>query len=68
MLGAAALAALVFAIINGENAGFTAPAVLALLGLSAVAAAAFVVWELRHSDHPLLDLRLLRVPGSRRPT
>jgi len=61
LLGAAALAALVFAIINGETAGFTAPAIVALYCVSALAAIAFVVWEHR-TDHPLLDLRFLRMP------
>ena len=60
LLGAAALAALVFAIINGENAGFTAPAILALFCVSAMAAVAFAVWEYR-TEHPLLDLRFLRM-------
>jgi EmrB/QacA subfamily drug resistance transporter len=61
LLGAAALTALVFAVIGGESAGFTAPSVLALLCLSAVAAAAFFWWEAR-AAHPLLDLRFLRMP------
>lgn len=61
VLGAAGLAALVFAIINGESAGFTSPAVLGLFCVSAVAAAGFVVWE-RRTAHPLLDIGLLRVP------
>jgi EmrB/QacA subfamily drug resistance transporter len=61
VLGAAALTALVFGVIGGENAGFTSPSVLPLLGLSALAAAAFFWWESR-AAHPLLDLRFLRVP------
>jgi MFS family permease len=61
LLGAAALTALVFAVIGGENSGFSAPAVLALLCISAAAAAAFSWWEHR-AAHPLLDLRYLRVP------
>jgi len=61
LIGAAALAALVFAIINGETAGFTAPVVLALFCVGTVAAVAFVFWE-RRCSHPLLDLRFLRVP------
>jgi EmrB/QacA subfamily drug resistance transporter len=61
LLGAAALTALVFAVIGGESAGFTAPSVLALLCVSAVAAAAFFWWEAR-AAHPLLDLRFLRMP------
>ena len=61
VLGAAALTALVFAVIGGEDAGFASPSVLALLGVSAVAAAAFFWWESR-AAHPLLDLKFLRVP------
>jgi EmrB/QacA subfamily drug resistance transporter len=60
VLGAAALAALVFAVINGETAGFAAAGVIALYCLSAAAAAAFVIWE-RRAPHPLLDLHFLRV-------
>jgi EmrB/QacA subfamily drug resistance transporter len=60
VLGAAAFAALVFAAINGETAGFTAAGVVALYCVSAVAAVAFVIWELR-APHPLLDLHFLRV-------
>jgi EmrB/QacA subfamily drug resistance transporter len=60
VLGAAALAALVFAVINGETAGFAAAGVIALYCVSAVAVAAFVIWE-RRAPHPLLDLHLLRV-------
>ena len=61
VLGAAALTALVFGVIGGENAGFNAPSVVALLCLSAAAAAAFFWWESR-AAHPLLDLSYLRVP------
>jgi EmrB/QacA subfamily drug resistance transporter len=61
VLGAAALTALTFAVIDAENAGYASPSVLALLCVSAVAATAFFWWESR-ADHPLLDLRFLRVP------
>jgi EmrB/QacA subfamily drug resistance transporter len=61
LLGAAALAALVFAVIEGESAGYGTPWVLALFGVSLIAAAAFGWWEHR-APHPLLDLRFLRVP------
>jgi len=61
LLGACALGSLVFAVIDGETAGFTAVHVLALYGVSALAAVGFVAWELR-APHPLLDLRFLRVP------
>ncbi len=62
VLGAAALAAFVFAIIDGESAGFGSPSVILLLCLSALAAAAFF-WRESRAAHPLLDLRFLRVPA-----
>jgi EmrB/QacA subfamily drug resistance transporter len=61
LLGAAALAALVFAVIEGESAGYSTPWVPALFGLSVLAAAAFA-WQERRAPHPLLDLRFLRIP------
>ena len=61
VLGAAALTALIFGVIRGENTGFTSPSVLLLLGLSVLAAVAFFWWESR-AAHPLLDLRFLRMP------
>jgi predicted MFS family arabinose efflux permease len=61
LLGAAALAALVFAVIEGESAGYGTPWVPALFGVSVLAAAAFV-WQERRAPYPLLDLRFLRVP------
>ncbi len=60
ILGAAALAALVFAIIDAESSGFAAPRVIILLAVSVVAAIAFV-WRERRAAHPLLDLRFLRI-------
>ena len=61
LLGAGALAALIFGVINGETAGFTAPSVLALFCVCVVAAVSFVLRE-HHAPHPLLDLSYLRVP------
>jgi EmrB/QacA subfamily drug resistance transporter len=61
VLGAAALSALVFAVIGGEDTGFTSASVVTLLCLSAVAAVAFFWWESR-AAHPLLDLKFLRKP------
>ena len=61
LLGAGALATLIFGIILAETDGFGAANVIELLCLSAVAIAAFVVWE-RRAAHPLLDLRYFRVP------
>jgi EmrB/QacA subfamily drug resistance transporter len=61
VLGAGALAALIFGIINGETAGYAAPSVLALFAVSLVAGAAFALRE-RRAQFPLLDLSYLRVP------
>jgi EmrB/QacA subfamily drug resistance transporter len=61
LLGAGALATLVFAIINAESAGFGAAEVIILLCASAVLFAAFGWWEHR-ARYPLLDLRFLRIP------
>ncbi|HMG62360.1 MAG TPA: MFS transporter [Streptosporangiaceae bacterium] len=61
VLGAAALTAFTFAIINAETGGFAAPGVIALLGVAAVAGAAFF-WRESRAAHPLLDLKYLRVP------
>jgi EmrB/QacA subfamily drug resistance transporter len=60
-LGAVALAALIFAVINAENAGFASTESIALLCVSLVAAAAFL-WQESRAPHPLLDLRFLRIP------
>lgn len=60
LLGAVALGALVYGIIEGESAGYGSPAVVAPFCLSAVTAAMFVWWE-RRAAHPLLDLRFLRI-------
>ena len=59
LLGAGALGALMFAIIDAETSSFEAPLVLALLGAGAVLAVAFALWE-RRAASPLLDLGLLR--------
>jgi EmrB/QacA subfamily drug resistance transporter len=61
LLGAGALAALIFAVIHGESAGFADPSVIALFCVGAAGGAAFFWWEHR-TPYPLLDLRFLRVP------
>jgi EmrB/QacA subfamily drug resistance transporter len=61
LLGAGALAAFVYAIIDSESAGFGSATVIVLLCASAVLAVAFVLRE-RRAAHPLLDLRFLRIP------
>jgi EmrB/QacA subfamily drug resistance transporter len=60
ILGAAALAALIFGVMTGESTAFTAPAVLALFCVSVIAGCAFL-WREHRAAHPLLDLRFLRV-------
>jgi EmrB/QacA subfamily drug resistance transporter len=62
LLGAAALAALVFAVIRGESAGFGSAPVLTLFVVGAVAGLAFFWWESK-AAHPILDLHFLRVPA-----
>jgi EmrB/QacA subfamily drug resistance transporter len=62
LLGAAALAALVFAVIEGESAGFASAEVVSLFVVGGLAGLAFAWWESR-AAHPLLDLRFLRVPA-----
>jgi EmrB/QacA subfamily drug resistance transporter len=60
LLALAALTAFSFAVINGETLGFGSPTVILLLCVSAVAGAAFF-WRESRAEHPLLDLRFLRV-------
>jgi len=59
LLGAGALATLMFAIIDAETSSFAAPLVVTLLACAAVLAVAFVFRE-RRAASPLLDLRLFR--------
>jgi MFS family permease len=61
---AVAIAALVYGVIEGGEAGFSHPASCLTLTLAAVALAAFVVVE-RRSPSPMLDLTLVRSPGFR---
>jgi EmrB/QacA subfamily drug resistance transporter len=61
LFGAGTLAALMFAIIDAETAGYAATEVIILLCAAAVLAVAFV-WRERRAAHPLLDLRYFRLP------
>jgi EmrB/QacA subfamily drug resistance transporter len=61
LLGAGALAAFVFAIIDSESDGFGSAEVIAPLCASAVLLAAFIRRE-RRAAYPLLDLRFFRIP------
>ncbi|MEV5962056.1 MFS transporter [Kribbella sp. NPDC051952] len=58
------LGSVVYAIIESEKQGWTAPVILAALGVAVLAASALLVYELRRVD-PMLELRLFRsVPFS----
>jgi len=58
-LGAAALAAVAFAVITGEESGFATPEVVALF-VAALAAGGAFVWREARAANPLLDLAYLR--------
>jgi EmrB/QacA subfamily drug resistance transporter len=66
LLGAGALGALVFAVIDAENNSYGAIRVIALLCAAGVLAVAFVLWE-RRAAYPLLDLKFFRAPGFATP-
>jgi EmrB/QacA subfamily drug resistance transporter len=61
LLGAGALAAVMFAIIDSESSSFSSPEVIILFSVAVVLAIAFVVWE-RRAANPVLDVRLFNVP------
>jgi EmrB/QacA subfamily drug resistance transporter len=65
LLGAAfaavTLAALIFAVIHAESAGFASPVVITLFCVSALSAALFLGQENR-AEHPVLDLQFLHIP------
>ena len=60
-----AVAAVVFAMSQGNALGWASPAVAIALALAIASAAGFLVVEARHSD-PLIRIGLLRRPGLRR--
>jgi predicted MFS family arabinose efflux permease len=60
-LSTLALGGIVFALIEGVDAGWTSPAVVIAVITGAAAGAAFVVLELRRR-HPLFDVRVLARP------
>ncbi len=59
VLGAGALAVAIFAVIQGEESGYTTWWIVALLAASLLLGAAFVAVE-RRSAHPVLDLGCFR--------
>jgi EmrB/QacA subfamily drug resistance transporter len=60
-LSTAALAALLWGIIEGPAQGWSSPGVVAALGASGPLFMAFVVWE-RRVDSPMIDLTTFRAP------
>jgi EmrB/QacA subfamily drug resistance transporter len=62
LLGAGALATLIFGIIDAETSGFGAPVPVTLFCFAAVLAAAFV-WREHRAANPLVDPRFFRLPG-----
>ncbi len=62
VLGPIALGTIVFAIIVGETAGYTAPHVLALFAIGIATGALFVFAELR-SKAPMLNVRYMKKPA-----
>jgi EmrB/QacA subfamily drug resistance transporter len=61
LLGAGALAALIFGIIDAETSGFGATVPVTLFCVAAVLGAAFAWWEHRAAN-PLIDPRIFRLP------
>jgi EmrB/QacA subfamily drug resistance transporter len=62
VLSGIGIGALVFGIIDGAEAGWTATTPLTGLAIAAVSLAAFVAWEL-HTSRPMLDVRLFALRG-----
>lgn len=62
LFGAAAISALAFAVIEGESAGFGSALVIVFFCVFVAGIIGFFWWESR-AEHPLLDLRFLRVPA-----
>ncbi|MGW2420968.1 MFS transporter [Streptomyces sp. NPDC001709] len=62
LLLVATLTALLFGLIEGRELGWTSAPVLAAFAAAAVIGTLFAAHSLR-SDHPLVDLRLLRTPA-----
>ncbi|WP_319943786.1 MFS transporter [Nocardia aurantia] len=64
VLGAGFLGSAIYAAISGEDRGYSAPSVITLFVIAAVAFAGFVVVETRVRA-PILDFRYLRLPAVR---
>lgn len=59
VISAAALAGLVFGLVQGGSWGWTDPAVIGSLIGAVVLIALFILWE-RHTDHPMLEIGFFR--------
>jgi len=62
LLSGIGIGALIFGIIDGAEAGWTAATAVAGLVVAATALVSFVLWEL-HTPRPMLDVRLFRLRG-----
>jgi len=58
-LSIAALSAVIWALIEAPEHGWSSPIILAASAAGAAIIAAFIAWE-RHTDHPMLDVSVFR--------
>jgi len=58
-LSIAGLSAVIWAVIEAPEHGWSSPVILAAFAAGAAIIAAFIAWE-RHTDHPMLDVRVFR--------
>jgi EmrB/QacA subfamily drug resistance transporter len=61
VLSTSGLILLLFGVIEGPGKGWSDPTIVASFTAAAVLLVSFVFWE-RHSDHPLLDVRIFANP------
>ena len=61
LLSTGAIAALIFAIIEGPGRGLASPEILIAIAATLILGVGFVVWE-RRAEYPLLDFALFRLP------
>jgi EmrB/QacA subfamily drug resistance transporter len=56
------LLGLVYGIIESPSLGLTSPRIMASLGVGVISIIAFIWWQ-RRSAHPMLDMKLFRIPA-----
>lgn len=61
VLSITGLTALLYAIIEAPQEGWTDTTILGAFAVAAILMLAFILWE-RHSEHPMLDVRFFRNP------